>query len=106
MSLPSKHVDIFEVPNSDLERTKPQIANGRGRSMTGQQTSMRTKTKSHCNARSQNIGEQTQSEQKVRSGWEQMQSVLENGKSKGGKHNKPRRSARLEAQRSKDVMNT
>jgi hypothetical protein len=35
-----------------------------------------------------------------------MQFVLENGKSKGGKHNKLRRSARLEAQRSKDVMNT
>jgi hypothetical protein len=104
----SKRVDIFEGPDSDLERTKPLNANDRGRSTRGKQTtpSARTKTKMHYYTRSRCIGEQTQSEQKVRSGREKKQSALETGKSKGGKRDKPRRSARLEAQRSKDVMST
>jgi hypothetical protein len=101
----SKRVDIFEGPDSDLERMN---AKGRGRSKKGEHTTplKHTKTKTHYNTRSQGIGEQTQSGQKVLSRREQKQSALENGKSKGGKCNKPRRSARLEAQRSRDVIST
>jgi hypothetical protein len=108
MRLRSKRVDIFEGPNSDLERTKPLNAKGRGRSTRGKQTTplIRTKTERHYNTRSRCIGDQTEAGQKVLSGREQKQSALENGKSKGGKRNKPRRSARLEAQRSKDAIST
>jgi hypothetical protein len=104
----SERVDIFEGPDSDLERTKHLNAKGRGRSAMGKQTTPlnRTKTKRHYNTRSQGIGKQTKSRQKVLSGGKQKQSVLENGKSKGGNCDKPRRSARLEAQRSKDVIST
>jgi hypothetical protein len=74
----------------------------------GKQTTplKRTKTKRHYNTRTQGISEQTQSGQKELSCREQKQSALEKCKSKGGKHNKPRRFARLKAQRSKDVIST
>jgi hypothetical protein len=100
----SKRVGIFEGPDSDLERTKPSNAKGRGRSTRGKQTTplKHTKTKSHYNTRSRGIGDQPG--QKVLSGREQKQSALE--KSKGGKRDKPRRSARLEAQKSKDAIST
>jgi hypothetical protein len=104
----SKRVDIFEGPDSDLERTKHLNAKGRGRSTIKKRTTplKRTKTKSHYNTRSQGAGVQTQSGQKVLSRKEQKQSALENGRSKGGKSAKLRRSTRLEAQKSKDVMST
>jgi hypothetical protein len=106
MSSRSKRVGIFEGPDSDLERTKPPNAKSRGRSTRGKQTTplKHTKTKSHYNTRSRGIGEKTQPGQKVLSGREQKQSALK--KSKSGKRDKPRRSARLEAQRSKDAIST
>jgi len=108
MRLLSKRVDIFEGPNSNLERTKHLNAKGRGRSKMGKQTTPlnRTKTKMHYNTRSQGIGKQTKSRQKVLSGGKQKQSTLENSKSNSGNCDKPRRSTRLEAQRSKDVIST
>jgi hypothetical protein len=108
MRLFSKRVDIFEGPNSDLKRTKHLNAKGRGRLTIKKQTTplKRTKTKSYYNTRSQGVSKQTQSGQKVRSRREQKQSALENGKSKGGKSAKPRRSTRLEAQKSKVVIST
>ncbi len=103
MRLRSKCVDIFEGPDSDLEIMKPLNAKGGGRSTRGKQTTplKRTKIKTHYNTRSRGIGEQTQSGQKTPSGKGKKQSAPENGKLKGEKPNKPRRSARLEAQRSK-----
>jgi hypothetical protein len=104
----SKRVNIFKGPNSDLERIRPLNAKGKGRSTRGRQTTplKRTKTKRHYNTRSRDIGEQTKSGQEVLSGRERKQSTPENGKSKDGKPDTPRRSARLEAQRSKDVIST
>jgi hypothetical protein len=65
----SKYVDIFEGPNSDLKGTKHLNAKGRGRLTIKKQTTplKHTKTKSHYNTRSQGVGDQTQSGQKVRS---------------------------------------
>jgi hypothetical protein len=94
-----KRVDIFKGPDSDLERMRLLNAKGRGQSTRGRQTTplKRTKTKRHYNTRSRSIGEQTKSGQEVLSSRERKQSMLENGKSKGGKPDTPRRSARLEA---------
>jgi hypothetical protein len=108
MRLRSKRVNIFKGPDSDLERTKLPNTKGRGRLTKGKQTTplIRTKTKRHYNTRSQCISDQTEAGQNVLSKREQKQSVLENGKLKGGKRNKLRRSARLEVQRLKDAIST
>jgi hypothetical protein len=108
MHLSSKRVDIFEGPNSDLERIKPLNAKGKGRSTRGKQTTLlkRTKTKRHYNTRSWDISKQTKLGQKVLSSKEQKQFALKNSKSKGRKLNAPRRSAKLKAQGSKDVIST
>lgn len=103
----SRRVGIFEGPDNDLEM-KPLNAKGRRRSTKGKQITplKRTMAKMHCNTRSRGIGEQTQSGQKLLCGREQRKSVLENGKLNGGKCDKLRRSARLEARRSRNVMST
>jgi hypothetical protein len=103
-----KRVDIFDVPDTDLERTKPLRASGGRRSTRGKQITplTRTKIKRHYNTRSRYIGEQIQLEQKVRLGRKQKQSTLVDGKPKAGACIKLRRSTRLEAQRSKDVIST
>jgi len=108
MRLLSKRVDIFEGPNSNLERTKHLNAKGKGQSTIEKQITPlnRTKTKMHYNTCPQGISKQTKSRQKVLSGGKQKQSTLKNGKPNSGNYDKPRRSTRLEAQRSKDVIST
>ena len=52
------------------------------------------------------IGKPTESEQEVRSGRNKERSVLEKGQSQSGERDNLRRSARLKAQKPKDVMST
>ena len=90
----SKRFDIFEGPDSDRERAKP---------LKRKQTLKCTRIKRAYKLSSQRIVKQTQSKRKER---KQKQSAVTATKSRGGEHGKPRRSARLEAQRFKDAMRT
>jgi hypothetical protein len=58
----------------------------------------------HYNTRSQGISKQTKSRQKVLSKRKQKQSALKNSKSNSRNCDKPRRSTRLEVQRSKEHL--
>ena len=108
MGTSSKSFDIFEGPDSDGERAKPLNTKVKGRSTRRKQTTPLTRTKRAraYESSSQQIVEQTQSKQKVRSGRKQKQSAETTNKSRGEERIKPRRSTRLEAQKFKDAMRT
>jgi hypothetical protein len=96
----SKRFDIFNGPNSDHERPKPLNTKDKRRLMRGKQTILLMGTEMMGGkTRSQRIVEQ-----KVRPRRKQKQSIVKTRESRGGERNKPRRSARLEAQKFKDVM--
>jgi len=103
MHLRSRRVDIIEGLESDLERMKPLNTKGRGRSTRNKRTAplKGTKNKKQYNTRSRDISRQSQSGEEGLSSRKLKLSAPENGKSKGGKPNKLRTSARLEAQRPK-----
>lgn len=94
----SKPFDIYEGPESDLERTKPLAIRADRQSMRTKRANLSTcmKTKTHGKTDHLRVGDGTKSDHKARSGRKTKQSKLKN-KPKGGELDKPRRSARLEA---------
>ena len=108
MSSHSKLIDVFDGPNSDLKRTKTLGTKGKRYLKRGKQPILlaRIKTKGNYNTRSRRIGKPTESEQEVRLARNMERSLLDKGKSQSGERNNLRRSARLKAQKPKDVMST
>jgi hypothetical protein len=89
----SKPFDIYEGPDSDLERMKPRAAKLPSTGMKRANLSSRKRGPSR-------VGEATKSEHKARLRRKPKQSKLKN-KLKCRELAKPRRSARLEAKRQK-----
>ena len=102
----SKRVDVFDGPDSDLEKTLS--TKGKRYSKRGKRPTIltRTKTKRNYNTRSRRIGKPTELGPVVRLGRNKERSVPEKGKSQSGERNNLRRSARLKAQKPKDIMST
>ena len=103
----SKPIDIFDGPDSDLER-KTLSTKGKRYSKRGKQPTLltRTKSKRNYNTRSRRIRKPTELGQEVRLGRNKERSVPEKGKSQSGERNDLRRSTRLKAQKPKDAMST
>ena len=83
MSSHSKLIDVFDGPDSDLERTKTLGTKGKRYSRRGKQPTLlaRTKTKGNYNTRSRRIKKLTESEQEVRLARNIKRSLLDKGKS-------------------------